>query len=604
MATKTACSLLATANVTLTAPEAETLGGTRISYGARSLMVGQSTARQNGIYAASESTQAMTGSESYDGTGEYTVTGLSTGDVYSWRKGVNGLTLVNGTETLTESGWFLAQDDEVLLTGTPSEDVVDYVANAAWTRAADANDAADWAEAWTVQAAGIWYQWTLVAPFTLGSTAVTISMLVTTPSAPWDADSTDPETTPGTPWDPAAPGTPAPSLVSLTPLSVSPVRRERVLAGGIYAPEAGTANLGTASAKHILGTGTGTRVQRDMDYIDQVKFWVGSLTSVTGVRLTVFRFSNPNMLLVGQSENLLSRLTGSAINTVRLCQPIPQPRIGDYLCLSITASGSVTFLRTVTATDQSLWVVDSASTAEGTISVGQGSFVASTALPLQVYGPPADLLGAGDSIMSGELASACLRSGKTDAAYTGLDMLAGLRAAGWSVANMGIGGQTSTQLLSRWQADVVEQRPLALVVHIGGNDIGNVSTLAELPAAKATIIANFETMLDYCAAAGVRIVVLGICPRSAWCTAPLYAISQARREINTTLRSIVATRYRGQAAYIDPDALIGANYAPGDAGNLDALAVANNGGDDVHLSAAGQAALSTEIAAVFDQWIL
>lgn len=56
----------------------------------------------------------------YSGGGSYVLTGLTAGTYYSWEKGANDTDLVNGGETLTSTGWFLAQGPTVTLHGTAS----------------------------------------------------------------------------------------------------------------------------------------------------------------------------------------------------------------------------------------------------------------------------------------------------------------------------------------------------------------------------------------------------------------------------------------------------------------------------------------------------
>lgn len=56
----------------------------------------------------------------YDGSGNYTLTGLTSGVYYQWTKGANDSTLVNTPETLSSTGVFSATGTSVTLTGTPS----------------------------------------------------------------------------------------------------------------------------------------------------------------------------------------------------------------------------------------------------------------------------------------------------------------------------------------------------------------------------------------------------------------------------------------------------------------------------------------------------
>lgn len=58
--------------------------------------------------------------QTYSGAGAYVLNGLVEGYPYTWEKGANDTDLVNGTETLTGTGWFIAQGSSVTLHGTAS----------------------------------------------------------------------------------------------------------------------------------------------------------------------------------------------------------------------------------------------------------------------------------------------------------------------------------------------------------------------------------------------------------------------------------------------------------------------------------------------------
>lgn len=198
MTTKTDCPILALANVVLPTPEDADLRSPRVVPGDRALLIGQTLPATNGIYVATTTGSALlTGSESYDeGTGEYTVSGLTPGLVYSWRPGYTAYNLTNGTDVLTSAGWFMATGSSVILNGEPGEDVHDSLYVAALARASDADASADWAESFTVLGGERPYQWTAVEGFVLGTTGITFSALSTNPGIPWVPDVNDPTTTP------------------------------------------------------------------------------------------------------------------------------------------------------------------------------------------------------------------------------------------------------------------------------------------------------------------------------------------------------------------------------------------------------------------------
>jgi lysophospholipase L1-like esterase/sugar lactone lactonase YvrE len=76
--------------------------------------------------------------------------------------------------------------------------------------------------------------------------------------------------------------------------------------------------------------------------------------------------------------------------------------------------------------------------------------------------------------------------------------------------NRGIGGQTTSQMLLRFRADVVANRPKAVVILAGTNDIaGNAG-----PIGTKAIQANLASLADLAAGHGIRVVLASLLPVS------------------------------------------------------------------------------------------
>lgn len=71
--------------------------------------------------------------------------------------------------------------------------------------------------------------------------------------------------------------------------------------------------------------------------------------------------------------------------------------------------------------------------------------------------------------------------------------------------NRGIGGQTSDQMLLRFQADVVALRPYAVVIEGGGNDL-------RLGATDEEIEAQLTSLTQLASANGIRVVLASLTP--------------------------------------------------------------------------------------------
>jgi acyl-CoA thioesterase I len=74
--------------------------------------------------------------------------------------------------------------------------------------------------------------------------------------------------------------------------------------------------------------------------------------------------------------------------------------------------------------------------------------------------------------------------------------------------NRGISGQTTSQMLLRYRADVVDLNPAAVVILAGTNDVaGNAG-----PATDASIRNNFRSFADIASANGIELVLCSILP--------------------------------------------------------------------------------------------
>jgi len=84
-----------------------------------------------------------------------------------------------------------------------------------------------------------------------------------------------------------------------------------------------------------------------------------------------------------------------------------------------------------------------------------------------------------------------------------------LVAPGWRVTNFGVGGNTSSQILSRWESDIKGKGYTHLVFFGGINDFNQGSTTA------AAVWANLQTIYTEAKAAGMTVVIMSILPEHA-----------------------------------------------------------------------------------------
>jgi lysophospholipase L1-like esterase len=74
--------------------------------------------------------------------------------------------------------------------------------------------------------------------------------------------------------------------------------------------------------------------------------------------------------------------------------------------------------------------------------------------------------------------------------------------------NRGIAGQTSPQMLVRFQQDVISLQPKVVVIQAGTNDLASATG----PATEGTIAENFRSMVELAKFHGIRVVLTSVTP--------------------------------------------------------------------------------------------
>lgn len=83
-------------------------------------------------------------------------------------------------------------------------------------------------------------------------------------------------------------------------------------------------------------------------------------------------------------------------------------------------------------------------------------------------------------------------------------------------SDAGVGGNTSTQLLARFDLDVIAKAPDIVVILIGTNDITQGDTAGDPPAVTAaTVLANVTEMIVRTRAIGAKIILIKVMPRGS-----------------------------------------------------------------------------------------
>ncbi len=102
--------------------------------------------------------------------------------------------------------------------------------------------------------------------------------------------------------------------------------------------------------------------------------------------------------------------------------------------------------------------------------------------------------------------------------------------------NRGISGQTTPQMLLRFQQDVVHLRPAVVVILAGTNDVaGNTG-----PATNQMIEDNFASMADIAKQSGIKLVLASILPAYSYPWKPSIQPVGRIRELNKWLKAFCA----------------------------------------------------------------
>ncbi len=110
--------------------------------------------------------------------------------------------------------------------------------------------------------------------------------------------------------------------------------------------------------------------------------------------------------------------------------------------------------------------------------------------------------------------------------------------------NRGISGQTTAQMVLRFQQDVIDLHPAVVVILAGTNDIAGNTGLATLP----MIENNFRSMTELAQASHIRVILASVLPTINYPWQPGLQPAPKIRALNAWLRTYAAAR---GATYLD-----------------------------------------------------
>lgn len=337
-------------------------------------------------------------------------------------------------------------------------------------------------------------------------------------------------------------------------------------------------STGTVALSATAGVGDSVLTVKKTDRIRQdgvvVKIdlaEIRSLTNITRFYLYIWRFNGSTYDQIA-SYNLLSSVV-VGLNTVTFSTPI-EVKEGDFYQFNLTSvGGNVAMLSaTLTSAGSRFTTTETpATTGYDWNSKSTTDYVARSIMHMQA--PLVVCIG--DSIME----SYPLHTSFVDAGYLTVDLpkswqyKARLLDSRFIYQNLGVGGQNSTQVLARFDAQVVAAKPRIAIINSGLNDLGQSVN-------KATFIANVTSMLNKCSSAGIVPILWEIPP----CNNLTNIQMQYRDDWNVTLRTLILSYPNSKIVNFDD---MGVNRVGGDAGNFWNINPVYAYGDGTHYNEVG-----------------
>lgn len=307
----------------------------------------------------------------------------------------------------------------------------------------------------------------------------------------------------------------------------------------------------------------------------QLKFRTNALPSSLTVRF--WRPNGANFDLVGETEDLSTRLTNNTTCFITLTNSVQGLLAGDYYGARATNGASTMMFQCIVSAAPSFsYYITSGSPTESNYDWDSQTGIAYM-VPLEVYMDRPDAVFIGDSITQGV---------PNNYAFTQTNYAAFNRATywgnivattmGWTYQNMGHGSDHTWEMLQRFTNDVLTIKPKYVILEGGINDVLHNTN-------SALTIANWTNMVQQAIAAGIKPIVIPILP----CTG---AVTSEKMQARDTVNAAI-TNLAGVIVVTGVDQAIGVYRPSGDVGNLwdiNPLYAA----DAYHLNAAGSRVLA------------
>lgn len=353
----------------------------------------------------------------------------------------------------------------------------------------------------------------------------------------------------------------------------------------IYSGSDSAWGLSATGFRELITLGQKYRVRQN-GTISKIKIYTINKTNLTGFYLKIWRKNGSTYNLIGSSENIVSDLIAGGSATITLTSPIVGVQEGDYYGYRIEKSGNTfNFTAKSTTGNKTYLVTNVEPTTTNYDWESQANY--DYVLPIELYMQASQAIFIGDSIIAGHPANYSFleSTATTNIASTIEKQLSTI--TGYTYQNMGIGGQTTTQISARFTNDAINLKPKIIIAEGGVNDV-------YYSVAKSTFIANWTSILDVIQSSDVQtVLVLKILPWTGGSTSQMQTID----DWNTSLTTLVSGY--SKAVLVDANSYVGQFRVGGDVGNLWDIKTAYNA-DNIHFNQAGHARIAQAIADALD----
>lgn len=342
-----------------------------------------------------------------------------------------------------------------------------------------------------------------------------------------------------------------------------------VEAGSRYAPVSGTTNIaGSGTGREIITIHNQFRI-RQTGYINSIKIYSGTVPNSI-FYLKVWRKDGSTYDLISQSQDLRTQFTANAVQTLTI-NPSIYAAEGDYVGFYV---GNSVDLLASSLTGANLYYYNGTASTNDFAWESQ-SVLSNKAMKFIVYMESPSFVFIGNSIIAGHPShySFLESTATTDIASTiSYNTVLG---SNYNYQNMGIGSQTTANILARFKADVIDLRPKHVILEGGVNDVS-------LTVPTSTIMSNYTAMFDSLKNNNINASVLLIFGWQGGTAAQNRRIDSINTQIKTLTESYTNINY------IDARSAVNEFRVGGDAGNLwDIIDIYD--ADHIHFNALGYA---------------